>query len=62
MMRLAGNVTRLGNACRVLVEKLEKKRPLGRPRLYGEIILKWSLDKSQRNTIGLIYFGRDRDQ
>jgi hypothetical protein len=34
-MRWSGHVTRMGekrNACRILVEKPEGKRPLGRPR------------------------------
>jgi hypothetical protein len=33
------------NAYRVLVVKTEGKRPLGRPRLDGGIILKWILEK-----------------
>jgi hypothetical protein len=35
-MRWAGHVSRMGekrNACRILVEKPEGKRPLGKPRL-----------------------------
>jgi hypothetical protein len=38
-MRWAGYVARTGegrNACRVFVEKLEGKRPLGRPRCRWE--------------------------
>jgi hypothetical protein len=42
-MRLAGYVARVGKATgayRILVEKPEGRRPLGRPRLGGRIILK----------------------
>ena len=43
-LRWAGHVTstvQFRNAYRVLVGKPESKRPLGRPRLDGRIILKW---------------------
>jgi hypothetical protein len=33
------------NACRILVENPEGKRPLKRPRLGGWIILKWVLTR-----------------
>jgi hypothetical protein len=33
------------NAYRLLEEKRERRRPLGRPRLHGRIILKWFLGK-----------------
>jgi hypothetical protein len=45
-MRRAGHVTRMGekrNAYRIWVGKPEGKRPLGRPRLDGRIILEWTL-------------------
>jgi hypothetical protein len=29
------------NTCRILVGKLERKRPLGRPRLKWEDVIKW---------------------
>jgi hypothetical protein len=48
MMRLAEHVARTGekrDAHRVLVEKPEGKRPLGRPRRRWRIILKWILEK-----------------
>jgi hypothetical protein len=44
-MGWAGHIARMGakrNACRILVGKVEGKRPLGRPR-HGWIILKWIL-------------------
>jgi hypothetical protein len=47
-MRWAGYVARMGetrNVYRILVGKPEYKRPLGRPRLGGWIILKWILEK-----------------
>jgi hypothetical protein len=43
-MRWAGHVARMGekrNAYRILVGNPEGKRPLGRPRRRGRIILKW---------------------
>jgi hypothetical protein len=33
------------SAYRILVGKPEGKRPLGRPRLSGRIILKWKLER-----------------
>jgi hypothetical protein len=33
------------NAYRILVEKPEEKRPLGRPRLDGTIILRLNLER-----------------
>jgi hypothetical protein len=47
-MRWAGHVTRMGEERGVhwvLVGKPEGKRPLGRPRLDGRIILKWIFRK-----------------
>jgi hypothetical protein len=46
-MRWAGHVARLGEkrtAYRILVGKPEGKRPLGRPRHRGWIILNWILE------------------
>jgi hypothetical protein len=43
-MRWAGHIARMlekRNAYRLLVRKPEGKRPLGRPRLCGWIILSW---------------------
>jgi hypothetical protein len=45
-MRLAGHIVRMAekrNACRILVRKLEGKRPLGRPRRTWEDNIKMSL-------------------
>jgi hypothetical protein len=36
---------KMRNACNILVGKPEGKRPLGRPRLYGKVILEWILGK-----------------
>ena len=47
-MRWAGYVARMGegrDVHRVLVGKPEGKRPLGRPRLDGRIILRWIFRK-----------------
>jgi hypothetical protein len=47
-MRWAGHVARMGekrNVYRLLVGKPEAKRPLGRPRLGGWIILGWILER-----------------
>jgi hypothetical protein len=47
-MRWAGHVARMGekrNAYRLLVGKPEGKRPLGRPRCNGWIILGWILER-----------------
>jgi len=49
-MRWAGHVARTGEdrgVRRVLVGKPEGKRPLGRPRLDGRIILRWIFRKLQ---------------
>jgi hypothetical protein len=40
-MRWAGHVTRMGEMRKILVEKPEGKRPLGRPRRRWRIILEW---------------------
>jgi hypothetical protein len=47
-MRWTGHVARAGearNAYKILVGKFEGKRPLGRSRLGGKIILQWVLGK-----------------
>ena len=47
-MRWAVYVARMGErrgVCRLLVGKPEGKRPLGRPRLDGRIILRWIFRK-----------------
>jgi hypothetical protein len=44
-MRWAGHVARMGekrNVYRLLIGKPEGKRPLGRSRLGGKIILRWT--------------------
>jgi hypothetical protein len=48
IMRWAGHVARMGErrgAYRVLVGKPEVRRPLGRPRHSGRIILRWIFRK-----------------
>ena len=47
-MRWTGHVASMGQGRgvhRVLVGKPEGKRPLGRPKLYGRIILRWIFRK-----------------
>jgi len=54
-MRWAGHVARTGEGRgvhRVLVGKPEGKRPLGRPRLDGRIILRWIFGKWERVETG----------
>jgi hypothetical protein len=57
-MRWVGHVARIGekrNAYRILVEKPEGKRPLGRPRRRWVTILKWILERQDgMEWIGLI--------
>jgi hypothetical protein len=57
-MRWAGHVTRLGErrgTCRVLVEKTERNRPLGRPRRKWEDSIKMELQEVPRGSrTGLI--------
>jgi hypothetical protein len=46
-MKCTGHVARIGkrvSACRILVGKPERKRPLGIPRRSWNIILKWVLE------------------
>jgi hypothetical protein len=54
-IRWAGHVGRIGekNAYRILVEKPEGKRPLGRPRQGGLITLKWILKRQD----GVVWTG-----
>jgi hypothetical protein len=50
-LRWAGHVARTGErrgAYRALVGKPEGRRPLGRPRLDGRIILKWIFERFGR--------------
>jgi hypothetical protein len=58
-MRWAGHVVRTGTSkgpYKVLVGKPEGKRPLGRPRRNGRIILKLNFKKQDARTwIGLIW-------
>jgi hypothetical protein len=47
-MRWIGNVARIvenGNACRILMEKPERQRPVGRPSLSRRIIFKCMLER-----------------
>jgi hypothetical protein len=50
-MKWAGNVARMGEkrgAYRILVGRPEERRPLGRSRRNGRIILKWIFKKWER--------------
>ena len=50
-MRWAGHVARMvdrRSSYRILVRKPEVKKPLGRPRLSGRIILKWIFGRWDR--------------
>jgi hypothetical protein len=60
-MRLVGNVASLGSACIISVRKLKENRTLGKSRIYGTIIMKCILDKSQKNRMRFIRLGLDRD-
>jgi len=47
-MRWVGRVARMVDGrgvCRVLVRSPECKRPLGRPRIFGSVTLKWILGR-----------------
>jgi hypothetical protein len=64
-MRWAGHVARKGekkNSYRILVEKPESKRPLGRPRHRWVDNIK--MDLRERGWYGMnwIYLAQDRDQ
>jgi hypothetical protein len=59
MMRWAGHVADVGeerNACRILVEKPERNRPLDKPRRGWEIVLKYYIsDNYDRVWSGFIW-------
>jgi hypothetical protein len=60
-MRWAGHVARMGekrNACRMLVGKPERKRPLGRSRHRWEDNTKWILERWDE----VVWTAQDRDQ
>jgi hypothetical protein len=50
------------NAYRILVEKPEGKRPLGRPRLRWEDNIKVNLREIEWGGMNLIYLAQDRGQ
>jgi hypothetical protein len=63
--RWAGHVARMGetrNAYRILAEKPEGKRPLGRPRRRWVGNIKIDLREIGRDGMDLIYLAQDRDQ
>jgi hypothetical protein len=62
--RLAGHVARMGTkrgAYRILVGRPEGRRPLGRPRRNGMIILKW-IFKPWDGGMDWIELAQDRDR
>jgi hypothetical protein len=59
-MRWAGEVARMGSAYRVLVEKLEGKRPLGVRTRRWEVILKCILEEQDAG-MNWIYLVQCRD-
>jgi hypothetical protein len=64
-MRWAGNIVRIGekrNAYRLLVEQLEGKRPLGRPRRKCVDIIKMELEEREWSVVDWIGVAQDRDQ
>jgi hypothetical protein len=64
-MRWAGYVARVGekrNACRVLVGKPERKRPLGRPKRRWEDNIKMDLREIGWNSMDWIDLAQDRDR
>jgi hypothetical protein len=64
-MRWAGQVAPMGEergVDRILVGKYERKRPLGRPRLDGRIILGWIFRKWDVGGIDWIGLAQDRDR
>jgi hypothetical protein len=64
-MRWAGHVARMGekrNAYRILVGKLERKRPLGRPRRRSVDNIKMDLREIGWDSIDWIDLAQDRDQ
>ena len=64
-MRWAGHVARMGESrgvYRVLVEKPEGKRPLGRPRLRWEDNIKMSLQQVGCGSMDRIDVAQDRNR
>jgi hypothetical protein len=64
-MRWAGHVACMGekrNACRILVGKLEGKRPLGRPRRRWEDNIRMDLREIGWGGMDWIHLAQDRDQ
>jgi len=64
-MKFAGHVARVGErkgVHRVLVGKLEGKRPLGRPRCRWEIILRWIFRKWDVSAWTGSIWAQDRDR
>jgi hypothetical protein len=64
-MRWAGHVARMGekrNACRILVEKPQVKRPLGRPRRRWVDNIKMDLREIGWDGMDYIDVVQDRDQ
>jgi hypothetical protein len=64
-VRWTGYVARMGeknNACRILVGKLERQRPLGRPRRKWVDSVKIYLRKILRRDMDWIYLTRDSNQ
>jgi hypothetical protein len=64
-MRWAGHVTGMGetwNAYRILVEKPEEKRPLGRPRHTWVDNIKMNLREIEWSGMDWIDLAQDRDQ
>ena len=65
IMRWAGHVARMGErrgVCRVLVGKLEGKRPRGRPRLRWVDNIKMDLKEVGCGGMGWIELAQDRDR
>jgi hypothetical protein len=61
-MRWARLVARMGSAYRILVEKPEGKRPLGRPRRRWEDNINMDLREIGWGGINWIHLAQDRDQ
>jgi hypothetical protein len=64
-LRLAGHVARMGekkNACRILVGKPERKKPLERPRRRWEDNIKMNLRDIECGGMYWIDLSQDRDQ
>jgi hypothetical protein len=60
-----GHIAHLGerrDACRVLVGKPERKRPLGRPRLRGEHNIKMNLQEVEWGGMDWIDLAQNRDR